>query len=334
MNLLRVDAYSVSPQRGVDDPQAPVGGEIALTNQLRSVIDQSLKNADFASGTLVDFKFDLETRTNEVRDLFLAYTFGNDHSSAAENLAKRLSTCMDNRSKPCLLVSAIFEKKATRMATIWTFPQESALSFSTKPGRLSIEVLTDVFSQTSYLRKAAQFEGRNTRTSFLSGRVLDLQATDPSKEVADFWIKRFLNCTFALTPIAGTRILAGVLRKTFDTIEDLEDKESIYSAVVALRGARPRSLSLRKVAERLPDRARETFLKAAPDPSIVDSAFKFLRSELDDALQFRIFLLQTGVFVSSPLTQIGKSVNVTANGQRRLSCEGIIAEDKMRTRHA
>jgi hypothetical protein len=56
--------------------------------------------------------------------------------------------------------------------------------------------------------------------------------------------------------------------------------------------------------------------------------------EFDATLQFRIFQHRTGVFVSSPLTEVGESVQITEGQERRLSCEGEIVDERLRTRHA
>jgi hypothetical protein len=46
-----------------------------------------------------------------------------------------------------------------------------------------------------------------------------------------------------------------------------------------------------------------------------------------------VYTLQTGVLVSSPLREIGRSVQVTDDDERRLTCEGEVIDEKVRTRH-
>src|SRR5436190_1028558 len=70
-----------------------------------------------------------------------------------------------------------------------------------------VQVLADVFSQTSRLRKAAVFKGRQRDTSFLSGRALDIQTGRASVDVADYWVGKFLQCQLAITPLIGTENL-------------------------------------------------------------------------------------------------------------------------------
>jgi hypothetical protein len=218
---------------------------------------------------------------------------------------------------------------------LWIFPRDEAFRLRHGSGGPAIEVLTDVFSQTSRLRKAAQFQGRQLRSDFLSGRVLDFQADHASRDVADFWIGRFLECRLGIAGDAGTRLLARTVRKAYEVCDNLEDKEILYTAVMAMRRSPHQRVSLQDFADRyLSGRARDIFMNAAPNADGLSSAFDFQRELFDATLQFRIFQLKTGVFVSSPLTEIGESVQITEGQQRQLSCEGEIVGERLRTRHA
>ncbi len=88
--------------------------------------------------------------------------------------------------------------------------------------------MTDVFNQSSKLRKAALFEGPNLRNEFLQGHVLDFQADEVSHDVANFWIKRFLQCTLSIGGDSGSRMLAKTIRKAVETCDDVRD-QSRYS---------------------------------------------------------------------------------------------------------
>src|SRR5205809_205791 len=128
MELFRVNAYSVSPQRGTASPLEPAGGAIAITRDLRQVINDNLASADLDRRTTVDFQVDSATRTNETRDAVLAYAFGGGSAAqtAAIVIAHRLSVAMDLRSDPCLLVLAARREEDKRAVTLWTFPRDEA----------------------------------------------------------------------------------------------------------------------------------------------------------------------------------------------------------------
>ena len=236
MKLFRLHAYFVLPQK--DTPKTdPEGGEVSINTTLRSIIKDNLQSARFDSRTLVDFDVDTTTRSNTVRDLILEYAFADQTAAtvAAIGLARRLATAMDNRSRPCLFIPAAFRAGDQRTVALWTFPRDEALRLQGGTSGPSIQVLTDVFSQTSHLRKAARFQGRRLKNHFLTGRILDFQAKQAPSAVADFWIGRFLLCRFGITNDAGSRVLANAVRKAFDQCEQPLDQEELYSASMAIR---------------------------------------------------------------------------------------------------
>jgi hypothetical protein len=195
--------------------------------------------------------------------------------------------------------------------------------------------LSDIFSRTSRLRKAALFEGRNRKTDFIGGKVFDFQTSSQSREVADFWIVRFLHGVLAVHGPTGTRHLARCLHEAYEKTEGLDAKEQIYSAVIAVRQSRRPRWSLREFANQyLTGAAREAFVRAAPNQETLDSNFDSDRKTFDDTLNFRIFGLNTGVFVSSPLGEVGKSVTLSGTTEKVLRCEGTVVEEHLRTRHA
>ncbi len=337
MNLLRMHAYSVSPGRTAQTPVEPEGGAVSVNAELRRVIQQNINSAGFDRRTAIDFQVDPTTRTHQTRDLVLAFAFEEPAAArtAALSLARRLAGAMDQRSTPCLFVPAVFRDGEKRAVYLWTFPRDEAFRLRRDPAGPAIEVLTDVFSQTSRLRKAARFQGRNLRSEFLSGRVLDFQTNNISRVVADFWIVRFLDSRFGIAGDAGTRFLARVVRKAYDDCELLEDKEALYTAVMAMRRSPQKRVSLRDFADRyLEGDARHSFIAAVPNPESLESVFEFSRDVFDATVQFRVFQLDTGVFVSSPLTQIGESVQITQGERRQLSCQGRVLNEQLRTGRA
>ncbi len=339
MELFRLHAYAVSPQRGADEVSEPEGGAVAINDQLRRTIDENLTSAHFDSRTIVDFHVDPTTRTNEIRDSILAFAFREPPRAraAALTLAERLASAMDLRSTPCLFIPAAFRDEDRRVVTLWTFPRDEAFRFRHRRSGPSIQVLTDVFSQTSRLRKAAKFDGRALRNHFLTGRVLDFQANHVSKDVADFWINRFLQCRFGLAGDAGTRLLARTVRKAYEECDERGDQEELYTAVMAMRRSPHKRLSLQDFADRYLARdgkAYSAFTSSIPNQESLSAVFEFQTEVFDTTLQFRVFQLDTGVFVSSPLTEIGESVQITQGRDKRLSCAGAIVEEHLRTRHA
>ena len=339
MDLFRLYAYAISPRRGASGAYEAEGGAVTINDELRRVIDENLASAAFDSRTRVDFDVETASRTNQVRDLVVSHAFGEPAQAraAAAALASRLSSAMDLRSTPCLFISAAFREDDHRTVTLWTFPRDEAFRLRQRSSGPLIQILTDIFSKTSRLRKAAQFAGRNLRSHFLSGRVLDFQANHASKDVADFWITRFLECRFGLAGEAGTRLLARTVRKAYDTCKDADDQEQLYAAVMAMRRSPHKRLSLEDFADRYLTKdgsAYKAFIGAIPNRESSSAVFDFQTETFDRTLHFRVFQLNTGVFVTSPLTEIGGSVQITGGIEKHLSCKGDIVEEHLRTRHA
>jgi hypothetical protein len=336
MNIVRVCAYSVEPERTARTLAVPFGGSITVTAQIRTALEDAASQSTSQRPIAVDLQVDVTTRTSDIRDMIMDFAFGNKPKAekAGSALAAKLSHAMDLRSSPCLYVLAASKDDRSRALTMWTFPREEAFQFRGTAGHPSIQLLTDIFSRTSRLRKAALFEGRNLRTDFIAGKVFDFQASSAAREVADFWIVRFLGAVLSIHGPTGTKHLARCLRSAYEEATTPTEQEQIYSAVVAVRISRRPRWSLREFADQfLTGHAWEAFVAAAPNQETLDSSFDFDRNTFDDALNFRIFGLNTGVFVSSPLGEVGRSVVLSGTTEKTLRCEGRVVEEHLRKRH-
>ncbi|MDQ3525974.1 MAG: hypothetical protein M3451_13115 [Chloroflexota bacterium] len=240
MDLFRAHAFTVPPGRLGGD--RPVGAALEITEQLRSALGDALADVPVERQIAVGFRIDLEQsdpagdghRANEVRDLLLRFSFG-DAAEAAEagtTLAERLCDATDQRSNRCLMVISAAREGDQRQISIWTFPQEAAFRF--EPTRSLIQLLEDVFSQRSDLRKAASFEGTPRRDGFMTGWVVDLQASAGAGTVADYWIHRFLDCEVNVTPTSGTRLLARALRDAAEHVDSPDARAQLFSTAAHL----------------------------------------------------------------------------------------------------
>jgi len=210
--IVRLYAYAIEPGDSGSVEGGKVPADLALTDLLRS----AAAIAELPQQTSVALAVDPSTRTSEVRNHIKTFAFsggGQSGKAAALALAIRLQSAMDRRSAACLFVAVATQRdKQTRRVTFWTFPKEEALRFAMK-AKPEMTILKDVFSTTSRLRKAALFEGTQAKTQFLFGRVLDLQARGGAgKEIADYWINKFLGATLMITSNEGTKLLAKNIR--------------------------------------------------------------------------------------------------------------------------
>ena len=343
MELFRIHAYAVTPQRKAEVKQAPTGGAFPVNDDIRTALDALFVKSKLPSQATVDFRIDGSgngnNRQHVVRDLIMEFAFQGPAKAkvAAQALSTRLADSMDERSPPStLFMLAASRSGARRRMTMWAFPQDEAFQFRSSNNRPRIRLLDDVFSRSSRLRKAALFEGRNLNSDFLSGRILDLQTMGGFGKAADYWISNFLDCRLALEGEAGTRLLAKHLREAYESLASQADRDQLYNAMTAVRTSPKTTWSAKQfAAQYLQGEAKRVFLQSVP-ADLRNLSFKFQRDVFENKLNFRVFRLQNDVYVSAPFGTIGtgKTVRITEGKQRKLRCEGPIAEEKVRARHA
>src|SRR5436305_1634024 len=107
MNLWRLYAYGVV-QPGQDGPIEPDGGPVQEVESVKSELDSALDKAMRARPTLVQLRLSAGRRSSPVRDAVRALASGNasDAEAAALELARRLASVLDLRSKAGLFVVA------------------------------------------------------------------------------------------------------------------------------------------------------------------------------------------------------------------------------------
>lgn len=340
MELFRVHAYEVTPQRLADAEIPPRGGAFAADAEFTGVLEEYLSKTKLLTQATVNLRRHPAEETgsgptHELRDAVVLYCFGTSPKAkqAAVTIARKLGDAMDRRSVFTLLMLAAYRDGPKRRLIVWAFPKDEPFHFSVRGNRAKIKVLTDAFSRSSSFKKAALFEGSNTDTSFWSARVIDRQAERGMGGAAEYWIDTFLDSQPSLSGKAGTRLLAQCLRRTHEALSDQSDKDQISSSIVAVRTSQKKKWSLTRYAnEYLADAAKQTFLDNSP-PESRSATFTFIKDEFDRKVNFRVFRLQDNVVVAAPFGSIGKSVKLQDGTQRKLKCEGIIVAEKVRAQN-
>jgi hypothetical protein len=352
MELFRLYGFAIQPQRLIDEDLFvdPEGGQLTVRASLRNALNGSLKVAeDSGRLTQVTLNVDLSPgggRTNPLRTATMNLAFGSGAKSkaAALALAVQLSRAMDERSPECLFLVAAYRESGNeeRRVALWIFPQDEAFRFS--PGENDIELLTDIFSRTSALRKMALFSGKELDTHFLTGEVLDYQ-TGRADDVANFWIQRFLESRLAITPAAGTKVLADALKRAASADLNAEENQQVHTAALAIHTMPQTHWSLEQIAnEFLSGKARDVFLSTAENDATRTSVFELDRAALQRGLNYRNFRLPDNVWVSAPIDQVGddKLVQVETQDDRvdgggpaeRLRIDADVLQDRLGSRRA
>lgn len=331
--LRRALAFQVSPRQTTGFTGGDVGRGSALASTLDSAYDQS----GLDRGPAVTFMIDPSrgSRAHPVRDALIEAAFARAAAARAAGvfLSTRLGSSLDLRSKPTLLIISVHSvaNPDHRRVVLWTFPQQDVFQFGGGATAPSIKVV-EAFVRESKLRKAAVFSGGQTRVDFLEGRVLDLQASNADRAVADLWIVKFLEARIQMSADEGTRLLARTLRHTHDRFsEDMNAQAQIQAVIGSLRNTRASRVSLSQIAARdMTEEVAKVFRAAVRNDDALRAAFPLNKELFDELIQYRIFRLDNGVWVSSPFSEIGEAVTLQG---RHLVARGNIEHEQVRSRH-
>ncbi len=313
MNLTRLFAYEVFPQKGAASPTQPEGGKIVVSSQLRHTLSQLIKDNRLESQTPIAFQVDdpkSGKRTNFVRDAMMAFAFGTgaNVSTNAETLALRLSQTMDDRSHPFLFLMSCFKDGERSRVVLWAFPKDEGLKFSKTVKGAKVEVVKDIFNISSNLKKAAVFTGKNSANSFWEGRMVDLQSGR-----TDLWVERFLACQLSVSGVHGTTLLSEHLTNAYRQAESTTVREELFNAIVGVRTAPIKRTSFLKFAnDYLGNDAKSQFLSVVP-PEQREMSFDFDRATFEQKIGIRVFKMDDDVIVAAPLSAIDQSLQVKDN---------------------
>lgn len=331
--LLNAHAYEVAPRQAASFQGGNVGADPQLEQQLNEAYDAGRLDNVTAVSLIVDPT--PSSRTSHVREALRALAHGTatEAGSAALELAQRLGRSLDNRSKPCLLVASTHatSRSAEPRVVLWTFPRQSVFSLGLGGRRPKIRI-NQAFVRESYLRKAAVFSGGKAKTDFLTGRVLDKQALGTDRSVADLWISKFLEARLQMTPTEGTRLLARALRHAHDQFQDDPIAQSeIHAAILGIRASNAANISIDSIANQYLSPTVATAVRSVGrNDDAATAAFQLDKTLFDQQIQFRIYRLDNGVWVSAPFDQLGDGV--TREG-RRLTATGLVEEEQIRAQH-
>jgi len=336
MQLFRIHAYEVIPQRLSVKKIIPSGGAFNADTAFTAALDDYIEKAKLTEQPPVSFRsvfVDGATiGTNLVRDRIRDYTFGKPPTakSAAVFLADRLSESMDDRSVSCLLLLAVYRRDDQYRFFAWAFPKDEPFGFGASKDRAKIRILKNAFSRSSSYRKAAFFEGiESDLLGFWKGNIIDKQST-----IADYWVSNFLDSKYEINSRSGTQLLARVLRKTHQDMESRQDKDQITSSIISVRGSQRPSWSLKAFAnEFLNGKVKAKFLQNSTKET-QSAVFKIDKPLLEEQVSLRVFRLVDDVVVMAPFDSIDHSVKITGKKERILTCKGPVVEEKVRSRRA
>ena len=340
MPVFRLYAYAVPANKNADPPTLVRGGALSDLSTLGEVVAATTSAVRTGQWTKLVLNVDptSSNRESPVRTAILDLAFGGkdraDADAAAEGLAERLSQMMDQRTDRCLLVIAASRDNDSREVTFWTFPRDDALQFSTGDEGPSVAVVQDAFSRQSHLRKAFTANGADQGpTSFLTGQAVDL-VTGGTGQLADYWIKDFLDAVLSVSEGEGSRTLARALRAAWDGTTDQSQREQFLDAAIGVRKSTRSRWSVKSFAdEYLTGAAKALFLRTSEARKLRSEQFHFSLAAFDKIIKLRVLSLDNGIRVSVPFAEADDllSFEETEAGTR-VTASGLIREDKVSQR--
>ena len=153
---------------------------------------------------------------------------------------------------------------------------------------------------------------------------------DPQSGSTDLWIEDFLDCRLSVSGKFGTKILADSVVDFYKKHDDSESREQIFNAIVAVRTAPVKRMSLSRFAKDYLSGDIKTNFLAAVSSEDRAATFDFDRTFFEKKLGFKLFKMKDDVFVSAPILAVGNTVKVENS---RLAYEGEIVDEMLRSKH-
>jgi uncharacterized protein (DUF2267 family) len=334
-SLDRVYGFTVIPQRTAEEGEqaAPQGGLVRIDASLRSMVASSVQKIGASALSTVDFDIDAD-RANPVRDDVVLVAFGNTQTprAACERLAARLSATMDNRSRVALLLVIVEHDGDDRRVSLLMLPREGdVLLLNPRQSQATdvvIDVLRDAFAAGTGLRKLARLSGHESRTQFLSAEVLDFQLASAQKNIADFWVERFLQARPRMNTDTGSRELAVALQRAF-SVAAPDERDTVLAAMLKAGSGSVRKTSLARFADELPESVRGKFLRGL-EPAVQRAVFEVNRGVVKENLSRYIVTTKDGVIISAPSDLVGKTLAVRKSGRSRVvKYEGEVDDERV-----
>jgi hypothetical protein len=333
--LQRGYAAVVYPAKRDEAAQPPSAYVLKTDVEFRRALSAAINMAERRPMSAVVFNM-TDDRRHPVREAILKLAFGQTRTPlpAMAELATRLAQSTDRRTQPSLFIAIVDERGDARRVSMYVFPEESTYALRHSGEETAEAFLEHVnsFVVESRLRKVARFEGKKIKSHFLGGSVVDLQIGSSPRAVADYWVTDFLEASFAINDAKGTSLVAEGLKAVFRKANG-EGRQAVMEAAMALMASGRRTWSLERIAkEYLPPELASTFYSVASNADVLTGNFTLSKELLRERINYRVFQLETGVWVSSPFSEVGRSVTVDTRGNKRtLIARGVIESERVRS---
>ena len=198
--------------------------------------------------------------------------------------------------------SLFWGRKTGRTDLISRFPADFGIVAEEQQNALRVELLERVFMKNAASYKAVVYDGDSFDSDFWIGKAIDKQITNKSVAVSGYWIREFLCSDFKTTSATGTRRLALAVKRTMDSIDDLEIKEELCAAARLARSLNGQMISMDNFGERfgLSEKTRNALTATLSDPTLRFSQFHFSVEEFAKHVRYRSLQISNGALLTAP----------------------------------
>ncbi len=263
---------------------------------------------------------------------------GRDRPARARDLAVKLTSVKDDRTRPGLFVVLVAEIEPRSEVHFWYFPGDDtfAARFLENTGRMVLEVVANAFRADAGEFKAARFIGpTRANRGFAQGVIEDRQARYSGAVSAAYWVQDFLEAHLALTAQDGTAHVAKTLNRLWQRSRgDVGRTSALARAALALLNRADEEVSFADIGQTLPPAERKGFDVLIERQYDLDQSFRLSKTVLLHDMAYRVVELNTGVTLMAPFVRFNQLLHPEqqSNGLVAFRTEGRVEQERLRAR--
>jgi len=273
---------------------------------------------------------------NVVRNSLLQYCMqSRNFKKLSFDLACKLSVSTDNRNGKGLFLVLVGKKAKTYRIILNRFKADEVLFAKSNQLELFLEFLEEAFTKKSNHYKMAVFEDDYNVKSFWNGYAIDKQiAPTGNKDISNYWIEDFLECSIYLTDYQGTKELTGVIKKILNEDLSLDQKEQLVSSIILLKHVN-RPITINEFANNLKDDTQKLIKSFFNnDDKILNTPFSIDLEIYTKLIGDTLSRLDNGAIIYAPTFLYDNIVSETQNedGTTEVNLRGKLVDKKLKTK--
>jgi hypothetical protein len=334
MDIVKIVSYLVHPGKHLENPPLCKCTEILHDGTLFELLFTLFNISDNDCQIPVRFVMvNDNVHNNEIRNYIIDF-IRNPTLNNGQSIAHRMSSVTTNRSKLGLLFLILGRENNIHKLVISRFPADiGILAEELDDESLQVEYIERIFMKNTTKYKAALYQGISFDADFNVGMVADKQL---SGEMADYWIRDFLNSDFQTTSKEGTKNFAKALREAARKADIVDIKMEIVGVCLLAQNFDGRSFSVNQLIDscNLSEDARQYIVRALPNEGISDDVFVFDHGEFLKHASYSSTEFDNGSIVLAPSNKFEECFEIETldkeKHEYRYSTEGRIVDNKIR----